>query len=389
MPEKQLPAKKTNDLARITLFTVMVFLVYAPILFLFFWMALSSLLAGDLIAGVALAVGFLFFLWSTGGLFVGLGLNLYFHSKYRSERANFAQMDLVHRKALKALKKMPFSRHISVAVSISNLGILRLCQGDYEGAASLFSDASDYLDQFRKHRKLTAGGLRLLWMDIILQNNLASAYIRSGKLIEAELIASRSLETAQEASFQKKYKMLEAAPLSVIGAVHTRLALSDSAADARLALSESALEHFKKALEIFENEPVPKPFNAGTFQQAKYHCCIGAAIVSIRLERKAESLAWYEKSVQLARRDLSQLNVLALEGLYILANEYMNNKIFDIAEELLDLAYKIAHDHPFHPDSKQVLNYYEKLLLLTNRQSEVQDMRSWLRPLGCRRIESR
>jgi hypothetical protein len=62
-----------------------------------------------------------------------------------------------------------------------------------------------------------------------------------------------------------------------------------------------------------------------------------------------------------------------------LANEYMNLKMFGRAEHLMNIAYAIGHNHPFHPDAKQVLNYFEKLLLLTGRADEVADMRAWLR----------
>jgi hypothetical protein len=66
----------------------------------------------------------------------------------------------------------------------------------------------------------------------------------------------------------------------------------------------------------------------------------------------------------------------------------MNQKLFDYAERLLNLGYTISQDTPFHPDAKQLLNYFEKLLLLTDRQSEVGDMRSWLRPVNIRQAQA-
>ena len=72
-----------------------------------------------------------------------------------------------------------------------------------------------------------------------------------------------------------------------------------------------------------------------------------------------------------------------------LANEYMNSKMFGEAESLLELAYSAAQGQPFHPDAKQLLNYYEKLLLLTGRQAEVSDMRSWVRTVEVKAITSK
>jgi hypothetical protein len=62
-----------------------------------------------------------------------------------------------------------------------------------------------------------------------------------------------------------------------------------------------------------------------------------------------------------------------------LAEECVIRGLFDYAERLLDVSYSIGMGQPFHPDSLETLNCYEKLLVLTDRKDEVADMRSWLR----------
>ncbi|MHA0111977.1 tetratricopeptide repeat protein, partial [Klebsiella pneumoniae] len=69
------------------------------------------------------------------------------HSKYRTKDPNFNQIERVHKKALKLLQRLPFRRHMNVAVSMSNLGLIRLCQGECESASEIFMMARDYLSK--------------------------------------------------------------------------------------------------------------------------------------------------------------------------------------------------------------------------------------------------
>lgn len=331
----------------------------ALVQFALFFLAITSLLQADIGFAIGYAIGSLFYLWTTGSLYIALPLNLYFHSKYKVD-SNYSKIDLVHRKAIRLLKKLPFRRHLSIAVSISNLGILRLCQGHYDGAEELFKESTSYL-------QTTRGAWRNMAM-IVFYNNLAVAELRQEKLIEAELTATKALEVAELPVMQKTYKKLMGPPLSVLAAVRLRLGEL-----------ESSREYGEKALECYRIEKNPPGYNDSTFTQAQIFCLLGLALANVKLNKDQKSLEYCNQSLAMIQNNHAALTTLSLEWLNLLANEYLNKKYFEQARTLLDIAYLIGRENPFHPDSKNLLSYYEKLLLLTDREAEVSDMRAWLR----------
>ncbi len=356
MSKRQLPARK-NEFIRVTLPALATLFFLAALQTLLLSYSICSGLAGDFLLSGAFGLFALVFLWATGPLYVALPLNIYFHSKYCKD-SNYARVDLVHRRAIRLLKKLPFRNHTSMAVTISNLGILRLCQAYYGSAESLFNEACTYLE---KRHSVTRD-----LVEIVLLNNLSVAYLRQNQLIEAELVADKAFQIAQSPGIQRKYKKIEAAPLSALAAVRFRLGEF-----------ESSYELGKQSLEIFENAPVPSGYSEESFLQSKIFCYLGLTLTSLKLGKK-DSLSWFDRAIELARPIEAQISPLALEPLNLVSNELLNNKHYSQAEELLDLAYRIGRENSFHPDAKQTLNYYEKLLLLTNRQTEVENMRGWL-----------
>lgn len=333
-----------------------------------YWMVLvaAAALSGDAITASALGVGALFILWYTGSFYVSVPLSIYFHSKYHSER-NYAEIERIHRLALKVLMKLPVRRSWSVAVTMSNLGLLRLCQGNYESAASLFSEAVEYI---KSNRRLAAS-----MSAMVINNNLAVALARMQKYYEAEAVAEKALEVARSARWYKKYIMATCAPTAALAFIKLR----------RGEL-ESAIEQYTSALTLSEMKPIPPGLSATTFDQARLFILFGLSVATIKLGRKMDSLQWCERAWSIIRSRPNLASTLALEGLNILANEYMNNKMYASAEPLLKLAYSVGQQHPFHPDAIQVLNYYEKLLLLTGRQAEVGDMRGWVQQVDMKAL---
>ena len=307
-------------------------------------------------------------LWYFGSSYISLPLALYFHEKYRSER-NYAQLDLVHRRALKVLSKLPVRRTRAVAISTSNLGLLRLCQGYYDSAETIFAQAADYVKKDRVLSKTVTA--------VIVYNNLAIAKTRAKNYFAADEIAHQALAIAESPKIRKRYPIFSCAPHAALAAILMRLNEF-----------EAALAEYTLAMDICENSPVPIGYPTGPFDQFKTHIYLGLAIVTIKLGRRSESVEWYKRFCEMAESDHTLLNTLSLENMSTLANDYMNVELFDMAENLLGHGYAISQAMPFHPDARQLLNYFEKLLLLTERQSEVSDMRSWLRPVHLREIPS-
>lgn len=250
-----------------------------------------------------------------------------------------------------------------MSTAISNLGLLRLCQGEYESSLQLFVEAAAYCEKDRR--------LSISIPMIVLYNNIAVAYYRLDRLVEADTYAHKALQIADLPKMQKQARIMAAAPLAVLAT--TKMQFGEL---------EEALENFHKALDLYENSPVPKVFSPAAFIQAKAFCFLGMALCYIRMEQKEDSLAYFEKFMSFARGNLTQLNTMALNASGKLANEYMDRKLYKQAEALLELAYLIGRDNPFHPEAKQTLDYFEKLLHLTQRQAEIEDMRSWLKPVN-------
>ena len=338
---------------------------------LMYWLALAfgAGLSGDFIFALFLAMAALALVWTCGASYISVPLYIYFHRHYYSQ-GNYARLDRVHRIALKLLLRLPVRRSLSAAVIMSNLGLLRLCQGEYESAASLFSAAIKLLE---KNRRLSRS-----YPAVILYNNLAVAQARLQKYFEAESTAEKSLEIAESAALQKKYRIFAGPPLAALA--YVRLLLGEL---------ESAVELYKRALDVIESAPVPPGMQKITFEQAKLFVFLGLALSTARQGNLSESRRWYERAYLIINANHYLVNILALDKLNALANEYMNSKMFGEAESLLELAYSAAQGQPFHPDAKQLLNYYEKLLLLTGRQAEVSDMRSWVRTVEVKAITSK
>ena len=64
-----------------------------------------------------------------------------------------------------------------------------------------------------------------------------------------------------------------------------------------------------------------------------------------------------------------------------LTDELIARSEFKRAEPLLELAYSMAGQCPDHPNSLLVMGSYAQLLRLTDRQSELADLKSWIRPV--------
>jgi hypothetical protein len=75
------------------------------------------------------------------------------------------------------------------------------------------------------------------------------------------------------------------------------------------------------------------------------------------------------------------ITLLSLDVLTNLSDTLIEHNHLQSAEKLLDYSYAIASRHPDHCDGVKVLDSYTKLLTLTNRESEIADMKRWIRPV--------
>lgn len=350
--------KKENTVA-FNLYYVVTLGLVSLMLWLFGVSAFNAAVAGAAPLFVFAASMFCLCLWAFGGHYISIPMTIYLNQKYRQKR--YSELEVAHAKALKLLRKLPFRKTLDLPILTSNLALLRLCQGNYENAESLFRDAVTFISKETVVKDSFSAA--------ILINNLGCACMRLGNYVEAEVHANRALEILALPK-NKNYRLVASLPYSLIGAVHTKLEEYDT-----------ALENFKEAFRIYENEKAPAGTIMTSFTQGRTQVRLWTAYVHAKLGKLEESENDCDLAFTLIQQDATAINTLTIEILYMLANEYMNAKLYERAERVLGLAYSQCVESPFHPDAKLVLNYYEKLLLLTDRQSEVADMRAWLRPV--------
>lgn len=306
--------------------------------------------------GVSAAL-FAYWAWAFGASFVSIPLVMHLNIKYGQKK--YGELDVAHSRALKMVMQLPCRKSVDVPVLMSNLALMRLCQGNYENAEQLFRKANEYIAKESRLNNTFAAA--------ILTNNLGAACYRLGQLAEAEVHANKAIEIF-ELNKNRSWRIGLALPHLLLGATH-----------AKFGEFETAQEHLDRAKYITETEKLPAGTIFTSFAQSRNQLSLWLSYVHLMQDDLAEAEAECDDAIVRIASDPSGANTLTLEILLMLANEFMNIKQFERAEKLLDIAYSISAEWPFHPDAKQTLNYYEKLLLLTDRQSEVADMRNWLR----------
>jgi len=321
--------------------------------------SISSLLGGDLSAALAFGFGFLFLAWLyttplvTNLLYIPMHNHLYDRDHGRVEAA--------FSRAIGILKRLPVYKGPYIPGLLSNLGVARLKQGHYESAESLFRDALQQAQMFHKHR----GGKGWIPSLAVLHNNLAVSCVRQNNHVEAELIVERGIELVTKANNTRFESYL--APLYLVTGV-IRSDLGELA---------EAEEPILKAID-FGQRP-SKPWGMAPYSKTfDLQCNLQLALLYARRGdfAKADPICDH-----ILGQHLAPFSTLSLRPLNSLAGEYLDQEAYSRSERLLEIAYAIARDCPFHPDSKKTLLCFEKHLKLTDRQGEIADMRSWLRPV--------
>lgn len=372
--QKKLPlSKSSRSSLLVALPTAILLLAIAVLQVSLLGLSLIYALRVDiLLAAIYLGLASFLF-WGSGALYITLPLHIYFSVKYKGD-SNFALVDYWHRRALRLIKELRIRPSMTVATCISNLGLLRMCQGHYESASELFADAKNYLEK-------QPSAVRDL-CHLVIENNRAVSLIRLGsaenkenpeKYIEAEMIATDLLDLCEKPSMKKDYAMLKAAPLAVLAAVQTRLGEY-----------EKASLNFKQSLDLYLNAPIPKHYSADSFKQAIAFEYLGLAYISLKQNKKQESLKELAKAFGELKSAPGQINPLSLEPINFLASQYIEQKMYEPAEELLELGYTIGKENPFHPDAIKLQSSFANLLRQTGRENELPDLKSWLLPVECR-----
>lgn len=326
--------------------------------------ALTAYGNGDTLVAVWGVLMFALSIWSLGTTLLAIPLGMYLSLQY--SKGNYAAIDAAYSRSIRLVNKLPLRRSWAMSTMLSNLALMRLCQGYYDSAESLFAEAVDYV---RKDKRL-----RKHYYAAILLNNLAVARLRQDKPIEAELLATEAMEIMD-------LKKNRSPKLNIVRAL-----INGAHGIARLEHGEldEAESYLRKACQLHETEEARSGMGATTKTQAHVMCYFGLALVLARQNRLDDSERACDRAYALlaASNGSCTLNLMALRGLNLLANEYMKNEKYERAEKLLEDAYLVGGRYSFHKDAQDTLSYFEKLFLLTQRHDEIADMRKWLRPIA-------
>lgn len=357
-------ATKQRGAVQFNLYYVSILVVLTSVMAVFGAAAYISLLNAEIFLFAFSSIMLAWCVWAFGCAYISLPMTMYLNQKYAQKR--YRELDVAHSRAIQLVTQLPLRKTLDVPVMMSNLALMRLCQGNYESAEELFRQAHSYIQRDKYLKDSFAAA--------ILLNNLGCACLRMGNLVEAELHAHKALEILALPK-NKSQKVVTALPYSVIGTVHAKLGEFDTAE-----------EHLTKSLEVYSRETVPAGTITTSLSQGKMQTFLWLSLVYLKQGNIARAQTHCDTAFSIIADDPMAMNTLTIEVLNLVANEFMNLKQFDRGERLLELAYSLCAESPNHPDARQTLNYFEKLLLLTDRQSEVADMRGWLRQVEVRAL---
>ena len=332
------------------------YLLFATLQMLF--LAGYSLLSGDLYSFAFNGLIGTFLLWYFGGGVIETALCCYLAAQIG--RGNFGKIERAFARALPVWKKSPLRKYDGYIRTLTNQALMRMLLGDYDKAEMLMKESLQLLD---RHKRLQKTDLAA-----ILTNNLASLLLRKGELEQGEAYATRSLAIYQNG--KGRSPNASAFPKANLGWIRLQQNRLDEAE-----------QYLTEALKSSEPGKLPMTILPLSGQYTRMNCLFNLAITLYKLGKTSEAAAICEDLQKTLDEDRSSVTVTALQSLSRLAHVLIERQDFERAEKLLEHSYYLAGRFPDHPDAMGVLQAYSELLALTDRQSEIKDLKSWVRPV--------
>lgn len=321
-------------------------------------LACVGLLSGDLYSFAFNGLISTFLLWYFAGGIIETALCCYLATEIG--RGNFGKIERAFSRALFVWKKLPLRKYDGYIRTLTNQALMRMVLGDYDKAEMLMKEALQLLDNHKRLQKTDLAA--------ILTNNLASLLLRKGELVEGESYAQRSLLIYQ--SGKGRSPNASAFPKANLGWIRLQ--------QNRL---HEAEQYLTEALDLSKPGKLPMTILPLSGQYTRMNCLFNLAITLYKQDKTSEARAICEDLQRTLDEDRASVTVTALQSLSRLANVLIERKDFDRAEKLLEHSYFLAGRFPDHPDAMGVLQSYAELLALTDRQSEITDLKSWVRPV--------
>ncbi len=273
---------------------------------------------------------------------------------------DYEAVDRAYVRALNLLNKLHL-RHGGVQTFLlAEIGRMRLMQGQYDSAETYFLEA--LASTIKNHRtpKLHQA---------ILYFNLAGALRRQSRFQEA----SDKYEMGMHFLHSTDARTMAFLAYANLSIASLKVEQNDLA---------GAEQCILKAKELMDRTDLQKAFPMVRKIQAELSCLSLLTLVLLRKGDPEGAETISQKFLVLANQHLGEISPLELKTLNLISAEYIDLGQNEKAEKFIEIAYAVARDFPFHPDSLTNLDCYEELLSITNRKAEIGDMRMWLRPVA-------
>jgi tetratricopeptide (TPR) repeat protein len=270
---------------------------------------------------------------------------------------DYEAIDRTYTRTLNFITKLHLNHGGVNTFLLAELGRMRLLQGDFESAETYFVEAIAATVKNSRAPQINKA---------ILYFNLAGALRRQGRFNEASDRYEMGMKFLHS-SDAKTLAFLSFANLSI----------------AALKIEQNDLDGAEqcliKAKELMDRTDLQKAFPTVRKVQAELSCLSALTLVLLRKGDVAAADTVGAKFLTVANQHLGEVSSLELKTLNSIAAEYLTLGQNEQAEKYLQIAYAVARDFPFHPDTRLSLECFERLLLITGRKAEVDDMRMWLR----------
>jgi tetratricopeptide (TPR) repeat protein len=254
-------------------------------------------------------------------------------------------------------KTLPIHKGVGYIRMLANQSVVRLLQGEYDLAELSMLQALRYIENRKRWRQ---SGLAAL-----IYNNMAVLKMRNGELEEGEEYANKAL------SIYTRGKSPKLACLPYINIGWARLKQDKP---------QEAEECLRKALKDLEGR-LPLYVMQSSITFAHSNTLILLADALYRQEKVTEADQLCDGIIKSLTADNSSIAITSVLVLTDLANTLIARKDFVRAEPLLEQTYALVRQFPTHPDCQPLLQSYAELLCLTHRESELPDLKNWVRPV--------
>jgi len=260
---------------------------------------------------------------------------------------------------IRFLDLLPGTHTAALVSCYSMLGLAHAMQGKREQEEGSYRKSLQLLETLKKYSSDPIAAMCL--------NNLAWSLVRNGDLEEGNALTQRALAICS--NYKHGTDPLTAFPL-----------FTSALAEVRVGAWTSAEKQLRQAVGLLEQGKFSSFLTTRGSAYNLLSCKMTLAFVFYKLDKISEG----KELSQLIADQLAENELLStswhIRSVVELCQTLIEHNEFSIAETLLDHFYHQAQKQPDYPDNSSLLGCYEDLLRRTDRESEIADLRRWIRP---------